>query len=69
MNNIKFVVKVNRTGTRSASYVQRMDRAPIQMTSNPKLALLMGKFAAEDAIKSMQNSRCIAELVSVRVRA
>ena len=69
MNHIKFVVKVNRGGTRAAEYVQRMDPSPIHMTTNRKLALVMGKFTAEDAIKSLQNSRCVPELESVRVSA
>jgi hypothetical protein len=67
MKNTKFVVKVNRGGTRIPEYVQRIDRAPIQTTTNRKLALVMGKFTAEDAIKSIQNSRCSPELVSVQV--
>jgi hypothetical protein len=29
----------------------------------------MGRFTAEDAIKSLENSRCSPELVSVRVSA
>ena len=61
MQNTKFVVKVNRRGTRAAEYVQRIDRTPVQTTTNPKLALLMGKFTAEDAVKSIQNSRCSPE--------
>ena len=69
MNHIKFVVKVNRGGTRAAEYAQRMDPSPIHMTTNRKLALVMGKFTAEDAIKSLQNSRCVPELESVRVSA
>jgi hypothetical protein len=69
MNHIKFVVKVNRGGTRAAEYVQRIDPSPIHMTTNRKLALVMGKFTAEDAIKSLQNSRCVPELESVRVSA
>jgi hypothetical protein len=67
MKNVRFVVKVNR-GTRVTSYVQRVDPAPIQMTTNRKLALLMGKFTAEDAVKSLQNSQCNPELESVRDR-
>ncbi len=67
MKNIKFVVKVNRGGTRSPEYVQRVDPTPIHMTTNRKLALVMGKFTAEDAIKSLQNSHCIPELESVQV--
>jgi hypothetical protein len=69
MKNTKFVVKVNRGGTHAAEYVQRIDLTPIQTTHNRKLALVMGRFTAEDAIKSMQNSRCSPELVSVRVSA
>ena len=68
MQNIKFVVKVNRGGTRAPQYVQRVDPTPIHMTTNRKLALLMGKYTAEDAIKSLQNSQCIPELESVQVR-
>jgi hypothetical protein len=47
MTTIKFVVKVNRTGTRIPAYVHSMTGNSIQMTSNRKLALVMGKFAAE----------------------
>jgi hypothetical protein len=67
MTTIKFVVKVNRTGTRGPAYVLSMDRGPIQMTSNRKRALVMGKFAAEDAIRSLTSSQSIAELVTVKV--
>ena len=69
MKNLRFVVKVNRGGTRAPSYVQRVDPAPIQMTSNRKLALLMGKFTAEDAVESLRSSQCSPELESVRDRA
>ncbi len=67
--NTKFIVKVNRTGTRASEYVQRIDRTPIQTTTNRKLALVMGRFTAEDAIKSIQNSRCNPELVYVQISA
>ncbi len=66
MKNIKFVVKVNR-GAHAPQYVLRVDRLPIQTTTDRKLALVMGRFTAEDAVKSMQNSHCNPELVSVRV--
>ena len=69
MKNTKFVVKVNRSGTHATEYVQRIDRTPIQMTTNRKLALIMGRFTAEDAVKSIQTSRCSPELVSVQVHA
>lgn len=67
MKNIKFVVRVSRAGTNAGRYVMRIDRTPIQMTMNRKLALVMGRFTAEDAVKSIQNSRCIPELVPVQV--
>ena len=66
MTNTKFVVKVNRGG--SPQYVKRLDRTPIVMTSDRKLALLMGKLTAEDAVLAIQNSRCTAELVSVELK-
>jgi len=69
MKNIKFVVRVSRGSTRASEYVQRIDRTPIQMTIHRKLALVMGRFTAEDAIKSIRNSRCCPELVSVQVTA
>jgi hypothetical protein len=68
MKAIKFVVKVVR-GSRAASYVQRVDPSPIQLTTDRKLALLMGRYTAEDAVKSLQTSQCIPELESVQVRA
>ena len=62
-------MKVGRGGSRAPEYVERMDRAPIQMTTNRKLALVMGKFAAEDAVKSLQTSQCCPELVFVQIDA
>src|ERR1700687_5843889 len=69
MKNTKFVVKVNRGGTLKPEYVQRIDRTPIQMTSDRKLALLMGRLTAEDAVKAIETTRCNPELVSVQVSA
>jgi hypothetical protein len=69
MKSIKFVVKVNRGGNYAPKYVQRVDPTPIHMTTNRTLELVMGKFTAEDAIKSLQNSHCIPELESVQVSA
>ena len=66
MNNTKFIVKVDRGNTHAPEYVQRIDRTPIETTPNPKLALVMGRYTAEDAVKSLQNSRCSPELVSVQ---
>jgi hypothetical protein len=67
--NTKFLVKVNRTGARSTEYVQSIDRTLIKMTTNRKLALVMGRFTAEDTVKSIQSPRCTPELVSVQVMA
>jgi len=69
LKNTKFVVKLVRSGTRAPVYVERIDRTPIQTTTNRKQALVMGRFTAEDAVKSIQNSRCIPELVPVQVNA
>jgi hypothetical protein len=69
MSTIKFLVKVQRSGTRVPEYVLSMDRGPIQMTSNRKRALVMGKFTAEDAINSIKSSRSTAELVMVKISA
>jgi hypothetical protein len=69
MKNIKFVVRVNRGAARAPAYVQRVDPTPIQMTTNRKLALMMGRLTAEDAVKSLQTSQCAPELVPVPVAA
>ena len=69
MTNTKFIVKVDRGSTRAPEYVQRIDLTAIHMTPERKLALVMGRFTAEDAVKSIHNSRCNPELVSVRVSA
>ena len=68
MTNTKFIVKVDRGGAHAPKYVQRIDRTPIRTTTDRKLALVMGKFTAEDAVKSLQTSQCIPELVSVQVK-
>ena len=69
MTNTKFIVKIDRGGAHSPEYVRRIDMTLIQTTPNRKLALVMGRFTAEDAVKSIQSSRCSPELVSVRVAA
>ena len=67
MRNIKFVVRVSRSSDRAPSYVRRMNPTPVQMTTNRKLALMMGKLTAEDAVKCLQTSQRIPELVPVSV--
>ena len=69
MMNTKFVVKVNRVGRRTVEYVQRIDAIPLRTTTNLNLALVMGKFTAEDVIKSIATPRCKPELISVQVVA
>jgi hypothetical protein len=69
MTITKFIVKVDRGGTHAAEYVRRIDRTPIQTTTNRKLALLMGRFTAEDAVRSIQTSRRIPGLACVEVVA
>ena len=68
MKNTKFVVQVNRGGTRAIEYVARIDRTPVHTTLKLNLAMLMGKLTAEDVVKSLENSRCTTELVPVQVR-
>jgi len=65
MKKLKFVVEVNYGAIRAPEYVRRIDRTPVQMTSNRKRALVMGKFTSEDVVKSIQTSRRSLELVSV----
>jgi hypothetical protein len=67
MKHTKFIVKVDRGRTRVPEYVQRIDLTAIHMTPDRKLALMMGRFTAEDAAQSLHNSRCSPQLVSVRV--
>jgi len=67
MKTIKFVVKVKRCGFRAPEYVQRIDRTPVQMTTNRKRALIMGRLTAEDVVKSIQTLQYAPELASVVV--
>ena len=67
MKNTKFVVKVNRGGSRGAEYVQRIDRKAVQTTAQRNLALVMGKFTAEDVVNSLGKSRWSPELVAIHV--
>jgi hypothetical protein len=69
MKHYKFVVKVNRSGPGAPEYVRRIDRTPIQTTTNRRLALVMGRFTAEDAIQSIRGPRCNPELVWVQISA
>jgi len=65
VKNIKFVVKVNRVGTRGIEYIQRIDPKPIQTTLRRNQALVMGKFTAQDVVDSLGKSRWSPELMAV----
>jgi hypothetical protein len=67
MKNIKFIVKLTKGADGAPAYIQRMDPTPIHLTTNRNLALVMGKFTAEDAVKALQKSRFILELDPVQV--
>ncbi len=69
MTVTKFVVKVSRASSGAAAYVLCMKGTPIQMTSSRKLALVMGKFDAEDAIESLKKRGSLPEMVPVTVTA
>jgi hypothetical protein len=56
MTNIKFVVRVSH-GSAAPAYVQHVDPAPIHMTTNRKLALLMGQKTLSDPSKTPGASR------------
>jgi hypothetical protein len=64
MKSLTFVVKVNHHDSRGPEYVRRIDRIPVHMTSDRKLALVMGRFTAEDVVRSMHTSHRGSGLVS-----
>ena len=66
MKNTKFLVKVNRGGTRDPEYVQRVDQKTIQTTLQLNLALIMGKLTALDVVNSLGKSRWNPELVAIK---
>ena len=66
MKNTKFLVKVNRGGTRGPEYVQRIDRKPIQTTPQLNLALIMGKLTALDVVNSLGKPGWNPELVAIQ---
>ncbi len=61
MTITKFAVKLNRSG-HLTQYIESIEKGKPHTTTNPKLALLMGKFTAEETVKSIGKN---AELVSV----
>jgi hypothetical protein len=69
MKITKFVVKVNRGGTPHLNSCSGLIGLPSRRQPTVKLALVMGRFTPEDAVKSLNNSRRSPELESVQVSA
>jgi hypothetical protein len=67
LKSTKFVVKVNRGGSRAVEYALRIDSNPVQTTVKRGLALAMGKLTAQEVLKSLSTSRCTPELVPIEV--
>ena len=68
MKNTKFIVKLTRVGAHGPQYVLQMGK-PVKTTSERNLALVMGKYTAQDAIDSIQSARCIGELIAIKIPA
>ena len=68
MTNTKFIVKLNRVGARGPQYLVEMGKS-VKTTSERRLALVMGKYTAQDAIDSIQSARCTGELIPIKINA
>jgi len=69
MQNTKFLVKLKRVGGHGPQYLLEIGKSSIKTTSERKLALLMGKYTAQDAIEYIQSARCVGELVPIKITA
>ena len=69
MKRTKFLVKLNRVGIGRPQYLQHLGTGSVATTLDRKNALVMGQFAAEDAISVIRNARCAPELIPVDVPA
>lgn len=69
MQNTKFLVRLKRAGASSPQYLLGISKSTIKTTPERKLALVMGKYTAQDVIDSIQSSRCTGELVPVKITA
>jgi hypothetical protein len=69
MQNTKFLVRLKRVGANSPQYLLGISKSAIKTTSERKLALLMGKYTAQDAIDCIQSARCVGELVPIKITA
>ena len=54
--------------THGSQYLLQMDKS-VKTTSERSLALVMGKYTAQDAIDSIQSARCVGELIPVKIPA
>ena len=68
MKNTKFLVKLDRVGIRRPQYLLQMGKS-VKTTTERKLALVMGKYTAQDAIDTIQSARCTGELIPIKVPA
>jgi hypothetical protein len=68
MKNTKFLVILNRVGSRRPQYLLEMGKR-VKTTSERRLALLMGKLTAQDAIDGIQSAHCTAKLVPIETAA
>jgi hypothetical protein len=68
LKNTKFIVKLTRVGAHGPQYLLQMDKS-VKTTSERSLALVMGKYTAQDAIDSIQSAGCIGELIPVKIPA
>ena len=68
MKNTKFLVKLKRVGARGPQYLLQVGKS-VKTTSDQKLALVMGKYTAQDAIDSIQSARCTGELIPIKIPA
>jgi hypothetical protein len=68
LKNTKFIVKLTRVGAHGSQYLLQMDKS-VKTTSERSLALVMGKYTAQDAIDSIQSARCVGELIPVKIPA
>ena len=68
MTNTKFIVKLTRVGANGPQYLVQMGKS-VKTTSERKLALVMGKYTAQDAIDSIQSARCTGELIPIKIPA
>ena len=68
MKNTKFIVKLTRVGGRGPQYLVEMGGS-VKTTPERSLALVMGKYTAQDAIDSIQSARCVGELIPIKIPA